>query len=125
MSFHFTIRSNFSPATVLTVICVGSASSPWFARATASFAVDGTGVPKAAKEAVALANQGLLAEPTQITVKTVAGEKFERIVKWQLKDRPVMREPGDDSDEIGEYHSNSPGDLGVSQEPDWDDEVPF
>ena len=85
----------------------------------------GTPVPSTAKEAVALANQGLLAEPTQITVKTVAGEKFERIVKWQLKDRPVMREPGDDSDEIGEYHSNSPGDLGVSQEPDWDDEVPF
>ena len=74
---------------------------------------------------VALANQGLLAEPTQITVKTVAGEKFERIVKWQLKDRPVMQKPGDDSDEIGEYHSNSPGDLGVSQEPEWDDEVPF
>ena len=85
----------------------------------------GTPVPSTAKEAVTLANQGLLAEPTQITVKTVAGEKFERIVKWKLKDRPVMREPGDDSDEIGEYHSNSPGDLGVSQEPDWDDEVPF
>ena len=85
----------------------------------------GTPVPSTAKEAVALANQGLLAEPTQITVKTVAGEKFERIVKWKLKDRPVMREPGDDSDEIGEYHSNSPGDLGVYQEPDWEDEVPF
>ena len=66
----------------------------------------------------------LPAEPTQITVKTVAGEKFERIVKWQLKDRPVMREPGDDSDEIGEYHSNSPGDLGVS--PDFGpDDIPF
>ena len=85
----------------------------------------GTPVPSTAKEAVALANQGLLAEPTQITVKTVAGEKFERIVKWKLKDRPVMREPGDDSDEIGEYHSNSPGDLGVYQEPDWEDDIPF
>jgi len=42
-----------------------------------------------------------------------------------LKDRPVMREPGDDSAEIeSEYPSNSPGDLGVS--PDFGpDDIPF
>ena len=33
--------------------------------------------------------------------KDTAGEKFDRITRWVLKDRPVMREPGDDSDEIG------------------------
>ena len=65
-----------------------------FEKCWSERAAFGTPVPSTAKEAVALANQGLLAEPTQITVKTVAGEKFERIVKWQLKVRPVMREPG-------------------------------
>ena len=49
LSCHLTIRSNFSPTTVLTVIWVGSANKPWFSRATASRDVDGTGVPKAAR----------------------------------------------------------------------------
>ena len=78
-----------------------------------------------AREAVALANQGLLAAPERITVRSVAGEKFDRITRWVLKDRPVMREPGDDSAEIeSEYPSNSPGDLGVSQDFNPDD-IPF
>ena len=66
-----------------------------------------------------------LAAPERITVRSVAGEKFDRITRWVLKDRPVMREPGDDSAEIGEeYPSNSPGDLGVS--PDFGpDDIPF
>ena len=85
----------------------------------------GCPIPNTAREAVALANQGLLAAPERITVRSVAGEKFDRITRWVLKDRPVMREPGDDSAEIGEdYPSNSPGDLGVS--PDYGpDDIPF
>ena len=85
----------------------------------------GCPIPNTAREAVALANQGLLAAPERITVRSVAGEKFDRITRWVLKDRPVMREPGDDSAEIGEeYPSNSPGDLGVS--PDFGpDDIPF
>lgn len=85
----------------------------------------GCPIPNTAREAVALANQGLLAAPERITVRSVAGEKFDRITRWVLKERPVMREPGDDSAEIGEeYPSNSPGDLGVSQDCDPDD-IPF
>ena len=82
----------------------------------------GCPVPVTAREAVALANEGLLAKPLTITVKNVAGEKFERISNCVLGDRPVMREPGDDSNEISDWPSNSPQDLGVS---DYDDEIPF
>ena len=87
----------------------------------------GCPVPKTAREAVSLANEGLLAEPESITVKTVAGEKFDRITGWRLKERPVMREAGDDSREIdSEFDppSNSPADLGVAQD-DFDDSIPF
>lgn len=87
----------------------------------------GCPVPKTAREAVSLANEGLLAKPESITVKTVAGEKFDRITGWRLKERPVMREPGDDSREIDsefDLPSNSPADLGVAQD-DFDDSIPF
>ena len=87
----------------------------WNARAAI-----GCRMPDTAREAVALANQGFLAEPTHITVKHVAGEKFDRISKCALGERPVLREPGDDTDEIG---SNTPADLGVCREEL--DEIPF
>ncbi|MBR4894988.1 MAG: DEAD/DEAH box helicase [Clostridia bacterium] len=80
----------------------------------------GCPIPNTAREAVALANQGLLAAPERITVRSVAGEKFDRITRWVLKSRPVMREPGEDA----EYAYNSPGDLGVAQHDDFD-EIPF
>ena len=67
-----------------------------------------------------VANQGLLVTPERITVRSVTGEKFDRITRWVLKVRPVMREPGEDA----EYPSNSPGDLGVAQHDDFD-EIPF
>ena len=86
----------------------------------------GCQIPNTAREAVELANMGLLAAPERITVRSVAGEKFDRITRWVLKERPVMREPGDDSDEIAaeDYPSNSPGDLGVAQDYD-PEEIPF
>ena len=68
---------------------------------------------------VALANQGQLAVPERITVRSVAGEKFDRITRWVLKERPG-REPGDDSDEI----SSSPGVPDESTADD-SDEIPF
>lgn len=52
----------------------------------------GVAIPATAREAVALANEGVLAEPESITVKTVAGEKFERISGWRLKQRPTLPE---------------------------------
>lgn len=85
----------------------------------------GCPLPRTAQEAVELASVGLLAEPESITVRTVAGEQFERVTSWRLKDRPVMREPGDDSGTIADWPSNSPQDLGVLKDDYFDDEVPF
>jgi len=85
----------------------------------------GCPIPQTAREAVALANEGLLAEPESITVKTVAGEKFERITGWRLKARPVMRESGDDSADADDWHSNSPEDIGFKTEPFDEDSIPF
>lgn len=78
----------------------------------------GCPMPGSAREAVSLANEGLLAAPELITVKTIAGERFERITGWRLKERPVMREPGEDL-EVGEtWTSPAPPD-------DLDDDIPF
>ena len=63
-------------------------------------AADGVPIPDSASEAAALANDGALAEPESITVKTVAGEKFDRITGWRLKPRPSCRNDDFDDDEI-------------------------
>ena len=78
----------------------------------------GCPMPGSAREAVSLANEGLLAAPELITVKTIAGERFERITGWRLKERPVMREPGEDLD---------PGETWVSttSPDDPEEEIPF
>ena len=78
----------------------------------------GCPMPRSAREGVSLANEGLLAAPESITVKTIAGERFERVTGFRLKERPVMREPGEDL-EVGETWTSPapPGDL--------DDDIPF
>ena len=45
-------------------------------------------VPATAQEAVDLANAGALASTHSITVRTVSGEKFDRIVDYQLGEKP-------------------------------------
>lgn len=88
-------------------------------------AADGCPMPDTAAEAVALANKGYLAEPMAIKVKQITGDKYERICSWMLKDKPIT-EPGAFDDFAEEYHSNSPGDLGVAQDNSWmDDAIPF
>ncbi len=82
----------------------------------------GCPIPSTAREAVAMANSGMLAVPQAITVKSVAGEKFARITKCVLGERPPMREPGDDREE-DDWRSNSPQDLGVSE--NIEDDIPF
>ncbi len=53
-------------------------------------------LPDTAEDAVALAEAGALAETLAITVRSVAGEKFDRIVEHQLGPIPP---PPDDGDE--------------------------
>ena len=45
-------------------------------------------VPTTAEEAVALANCGALAHTKSITVRSVAGERFDRIVDYELGEKP-------------------------------------
>jgi DNA repair protein RadD len=89
----------------------------------------GCAVPKTADEAVDLANRGCLTKVVGIKVKTIAGEKYDRITSYTFDENRAILEPGanDDFGEDFEFHSNSPADLGVRK--DWDvdldDAIPF
>lgn len=58
-------------------------------------------MPPTARAACLLADANALAEPTHITVRSVAGEEFERIVDSKLGPKPA-REPGTDEGEASE-----------------------
>ncbi|MBI5939837.1 MAG: DEAD/DEAH box helicase family protein [Caulobacterales bacterium] len=70
----------------------GKAEAWWQARSALP-------VPTTAAEACRLACGGALAPTTHITVRTVAGEDFERIINHKLGARPREREPGEDTEE--------------------------
>ncbi|HAT11840.1 MAG TPA: hypothetical protein DCS97_14905, partial [Planctomycetes bacterium] len=73
-------------------------------------------VPATAAEACRLANDGALAATTQITVRSVAGEDFERITSHQIGPIPTPRQPGEDQEEpVPQFASAS----------SLDDEPPF
>ena len=88
----------------------GKAEAWWRARSSDP-------VPTTAAEACRLANDGALAATTQITVRSVAGEDFERIISHQIGPIPVPRQPGEDRDEpVPQYAAAAYSD---------DDSVPF
>jgi DNA repair protein RadD len=55
-------------------------------------------IPDTAVEAVTLAEAGALCKTKSITIKSIAGEKFDRIVDYELTDKPEWREPGSDDE---------------------------
>jgi DNA repair protein RadD len=60
-------------------------------------------VPDSAEDAVYFAQQGALASAKSITVRHVSGEEFDRIVGYELDEKPSYREPGwDDTEPAGE-----------------------
>ena len=69
----------------------------------------GCPMPRSAREAVSLANEGLLAAPESITVKTIAGERFERITGWRLKERPVICVSEETEDSLDENSTEENG----------------
>ena len=71
----------------------------WRKRSNAS-------VPESAEEAVALANAGALCETESITVRSVVGEEYARIIGYELGEKPPWREPGWDEDESGDREPN-------------------
>ena len=58
-------------------------------------------VPQTAEDAVYFAEHGALAETRSITIRSVAGEEFDRIVSYEFGDKPFYREPGWDEDADG------------------------
>jgi DNA repair protein RadD len=58
-------------------------------------------MPQSAADAVSMASGGALCETKAITVRSVAGEKYDRIVGYDLGEKPFYREPGwDDEEEL-------------------------
>jgi len=55
-------------------------------------------VPESAAEAEELANAGALCETRSITVRSMVGEEYDRIVGYELGAKPEWREPGMDED---------------------------
>lgn len=53
-------------------------------------------MPETAARAVALAQAGGLAEPSAITVRSVAGEKYDRIVDCRLDPLPPRLDGSDE-----------------------------
>jgi DNA repair protein RadD len=58
-------------------------------------------VPESAVEAETLAREGALCETRSITVRSVVGEEYPRIIGYDLGPKPARREPGMDN-EVGE-----------------------
>jgi DNA repair protein RadD len=56
-------------------------------------------VPESAAEAVTLAEDGALCETMKIAVRSVTGEDYDRIVGYELDEKPFYREPGWDDEE--------------------------
>jgi len=81
----------------------------WRARSNAP-------VPDTAEHAVELAEAGALAETKTITVRSVTGEKYDRITDYELGDKPFYREPGWDDVEPSDEAEHAWAD---------DEEVPF
>jgi DNA repair protein RadD len=77
--------------------------------------------PTSAADAVRLADDGALAKPTKIIVKSVAGEKFDRIVDYEISPIPEYNlEPGYcDAEPYDEW---SPANY---PDEDFDEDIPF
>ncbi len=92
------------------------AESWWRRRSTAP-------APRTAAEAALLANDGALCRTRAITVRTVVGDQYPRIIGYELDDRPAWREPGmdDDLELAGVLAGGSAG----AYDPLDDDDLPF
>ncbi|MCK4602205.1 MAG: hypothetical protein KAU28_07045, partial [Phycisphaerae bacterium] len=60
-------------------------------------------VPVSAEEAVELANAGALCETRSITVRSVVGEKYDRIIDYELGEKPPPLDVGDSAEPVPEY----------------------
>ena len=78
--------------------------------------------PETAQDAVTLANDGALAETKAITVRSIAGERFDRVIRYELGEKPdYTPEPGWNDDPGWESQLDEHGLLPSDS---WD-EIPF
>jgi DNA repair protein RadD len=75
--------------------------------------------PATAFEAVELARSGALAEAKEITVRSISGERFDKVIDYNLGEIPAYREPGWESGEDME-----PACV-FDEDDDWIDDIPF
>ena len=74
-------------------------------------------VPWSVAEAVEMANDGAVCDTYCITLRKVVGEKYPKIIGYELGEKPVWREPGvDEDEELVPSGSFDPMDL---------DDIPF
>jgi DNA repair protein RadD len=69
-------------------------------------------VPDSAEEAAALANAGALCKTTNITIRSVSGEEFDRISEYELGEKPAW-ENVDSCDEALPLPAYVPADDGI------------
>ncbi|AQT67926.1 UvsW helicase [Anaerohalosphaera lusitana] len=64
--------------------------------------------PQTAHEAVMLAEDGALARTRMVTVRTVSGENYDRVIGYEVGEKPdYCPEPGW-NDDVGSYENNEP-----------------
>jgi len=81
-------------------------------------------VPGSAEDAVYLAERGALASTKSITVRHVSGEEFDRIVGYELGEKPAYREPGWD-DDAGAGETVASTAVPTGRQVDDADDIPF
>jgi len=77
-------------------------------------------LPDNAEEAVRLAEAGALCRTLAVTVRSVTGEKYDRIVGYKLGEKPFYREPGWDDEALEGAGAEEPCPVGEDG-----GEVPF
>ena len=80
-------------------------------------------MPNTVEHAVELAENGVLAQPLSITVRSVTGEKFDRITNYELGSIPPRIDGSDERELVANTSAVSP-DQPWTQWPD-DDDIPF
>ena len=58
--------------------------------------------PDTAEQAVGLARAGALAQTKSITVRNITGQKYDRIISYELGEKPLYRQPGWDDEALDE-----------------------
>jgi len=82
-------------------------------------------VPESVEEAVALAKGDALCQTSSITVRSITGQEYSQIIRYELGEKPPWREPGWDEEELGEGEREYARAVGVGAAAVGNEDVPF